>query len=81
MQKSLRELKILSHLFSCNWFPLAFQIPLLFVLFLLIAGGLGANTSDMTFARILRNTNLANLIVWSYWWPLVIVGAILFNKL
>lgn len=77
----LRELRGLSFLFTRPWFPLLFQILFLLFLFLLIAGGLGANTSDMTFARILRNTNLANLIVWSYWWPLVIVGAILFGRL
>jgi len=47
---------------------------------LLIAGGLSANTADMAFAKVLRNTNVANLIVWSYWWPLLIVLAVLLGR-
>ena len=47
---------------------------------ILIAGGLAANTNDMAFAKVLRNTNLANLIVWSYWWPLIILSAVFFGR-
>ena len=35
----------------------------------------------MAFAKILRNTNLANLIVWSYWWPVIIISAIFFGRI
>ncbi len=47
---------------------------------MLIVGGFSANTSDMEFARVLRNTNIANLIVWSYWWPIIIVSAIFLGR-
>ena len=47
---------------------------------LLIAGGLAANTSDMAFAKVLRNTNVANLIVWSYWWPMIILSAVVLGR-
>lgn len=53
---------------------------MLLVLGLLIAGGIGVNTDDASFAKVLRNTNLANLIVWSYWWPLIIIAAILMGR-
>ncbi len=56
------------------------QLIMLVTLGLLIAGGIGATTDDAAFAKVLRNTNLANLLVWSYWWPLVIVAAILMGR-
>jgi len=69
--------KILAH----RWFPLVPQLVMLLVLALLIIGGLGITTEDAAFAKVLRNTNLANLIVWSYWWPLIIVAAIVLGRL
>lgn len=56
------------------------QSVTLFVFVLLIYGANGITTDDKNFAIILRNTNLSNLIVWSYWWPLIIVTAILFGQ-
>ncbi|NQT25467.1 4Fe-4S binding protein [candidate division KSB1 bacterium] len=35
----------------------------------------------MAFAKVLRNTNLANLIVWSYWWPIIIIISIFWGRL
>ena len=52
----------------------------LIIFVLLIYGSIGIWTNDPDFAKILRNTNLSNLIVWSYWWPLIIVTAILFGR-
>ena len=57
------------------------QLMTLVVFVLLIIDGFVANTDDMAFARILRNTNLANLIVWSYWWPVIIISAIFFGRI
>lgn len=70
----------MNRLFRLTWFPLAFQLLTLGVFTMLIIGGLSANTDDMAFAKVLRNTNLANLIVWSYWWPLIILSAILLGR-
>jgi polyferredoxin len=73
-------LNIINRLFRFNFFPLALQIVALGGFILLIAGGLAANTEDMAFAKVLRNTNVANLIVWSYWWPLIILSAIFLGR-
>lgn len=72
--------RILNRLLRFMWFPLGPQILTLIVFILLISGGLAANTRDMAFAKVLRNTNLANLIVWSYWWPLIILSTILLGR-
>jgi len=69
--------KLLAH----HSFPLVVQIVLLIVFILIIAGGWGITTTNFKFAKILRNTNLANLLVWSYWWPLIIVATILIGRI
>ena len=66
--------------FKNQFFLITIQFITLFVFVLLIYGGIGISTGDKDFAMILRNTNLSNLIVWSYWWPLIIVTAILFGR-
>ncbi len=67
-------------IFRFWWFPLVPQLITLAVFVLLIVDGLAADTGNMTFAKVLRNTNLANLIVWSYWWPLIILSSIFFGR-
>jgi len=57
------------------------KIISLVMFILLIIIGLSANSSDSAFLKELRNTNLANLIVWSYWWPIIIITAIFFGRL
>ena len=42
--------------------------------------GFSASSSDPAFLNQLRNTNLGNLIVWSYWWPAIVIGAIFFGR-
>jgi len=54
---------------------------MLTVFVLLVTGGLGVTTDDPDFADWLRNTNLSNLIVWSYWWPVIIIAAIFLGRL
>ncbi len=70
----------MNKLFRHTWFPLAFQLLALAVFVLLIIGGLLADTNDPAFAKVLRNTNLANLVVWSYWWPLIILASPLLGR-
>jgi len=72
---------IANKLYKKKWFPFVFQLITLLAFFLLIIVGLSANTENLAFAKILRNTNLANLIVWSYWWPFIIVGAVFFGRI
>ena len=70
----------MNFLFRRWFFPFVPQLFTLCTFGLLIAGGLAANTDDMAFAKVLRNTNIANLIVWSYWWPLIILSAIILGR-
>jgi len=67
-------------IFRFWWFPLVPQLITLAVFILLILDGFAADTGEMSFAKVLRNTNLANLIVWSYWWPLIILSSIFFGR-
>ncbi len=72
--------KMLNRLFRLTWFPLTFQLLTLVVFVMLMVGGLRADTGDMAFAKVLRNTNVANLVVWSYWWPLIILSAMFLGR-
>ncbi|HID06812.1 MAG TPA: hypothetical protein EYP10_06660 [Armatimonadetes bacterium] len=63
------------------WFPLSVQLLIFIVFVLLIIGAWGASTDDPAFAKILRNTNLSNLIVWSFWWPGMILTVILLGRI
>jgi len=71
---------MINRLFKNRYLLTVSQVFTLFIFTLLIYGSIGVTTSDPDFAKVLRNTNLANLIVWSYWWPLIIVTAILFGR-
>ena len=77
---NLLNVRWLRSLLISRWFPIVPQLIMLVTLGLLIAGGIGGTTDDAAFAKVLRNTNLANLLVWSYWWPLVVVAAILLGR-
>jgi len=63
-----------------RWFPIAVRIVMLLAFGLIIAGGLGITTDDGAFAKTLRNTNLANLLVWSYWWPAIVLTAVVLGR-
>ena len=71
---------MINNIFKNKYFLLLSQALSLIAFVLIIYGGIGITTSDKDFAMILRNTNLSNLIVWSYWWPIIIVTAILFGR-
>lgn len=78
---NLLDISWIHKLLKSRWFPIVPQLVLLLVFALLIAGGFGVKTGDTRFAEVLRNTNLANLIVWSYWWPMIIVTAVIFGRI
>lgn len=73
-------MKTVNSFFKRKYALLTLQFIALVVFVLLIVGAIGVTTNDPVFAKTLRNTNLANLIVWSYWWPIIIVTAILFGR-
>ena len=71
---------MIDKVFKSKFFLISLQFVTLTVFVLLIYGSIGVATNDTDLAKILRNTNLPNLIVWSYWWPIIIVTAILFGR-
>jgi polyferredoxin len=71
---------MLNKLFKNKYLLLLSQIITLIAFALIIYNAIGVTTNDTAFAKVLRNTNLSNLIVWSYWWPLIILTAILFGR-
>ncbi len=77
---NLLNIRWLRGLLGSRWVPIVPQLVMLAVFVLLVAGGIGVTTDDEKFAKVLRNTNLANLVVWSYWWPLIIIAAILLGR-
>lgn len=70
----------MNKLYQSKIFPLIFQILTLIVFMLLIMGGLGISSENPSVIKHLRNTNLSNLIVWSYWWPIIIITAVLVGR-
>jgi polyferredoxin len=71
---------MINRIFKKRYLLTIMQFFTLTVFVFLIYGAIGVTTKDAAFAKILRNTNLSNLIIWSYWWPLIIVTAILFGR-
>jgi len=71
---------MINSLFKHRYFLVSIQFITLAAFILIIYGGIGITTQDADFAKILRNTNLPNLIIWSYWWPMIIVTAIFFGR-
>ncbi len=66
--------------FSRAYLPLVLKYFSLIVYITLIYWGLKANSSDPVFLKQLRNTNMGNLIVWSFWWPAIVFLAIFFGR-
>jgi polyferredoxin len=77
---NLLNVRWIHSLLSSRWFPIAAQLIMLAAFGLSIAGGIRVTTDDAGFAKELRNTNLANLVIWSFWWPLIIIAAILLGR-
>ena len=78
---NMLKIKCIGGLFRARWFPIVPQLVMLAIFVLLVAGGLGVTTNDPDFTYFLRSTNLSNLIVWSYWWPVIIIAAIFLGRL
>lgn len=71
---------MINRLLSKWIFPITLKYVSLIVYLILIVTGLMAYSTDAAFLKELRNTNLGNLIVWSYWWPAIVIGAIFFGR-
>lgn len=67
-------------LFRTKWMPLTIQLIMLFAFVLILSGAFGISGTEPAYLKILRNTNLANLLVWGYWWPIIIIVAVLLGR-
>ena len=74
-------MKKLNILLQKWYFPVSLKYLSLIAYIVLIVTGLMAYSTDAAFLKQLRNTNLGNLIVWSYWWPAIIIIAIFFGRI
>jgi len=72
---------MLNKLLSKWYFPISLKYLSLVAYIILIVTGLMAYSTDAAFLKQLRNTNLGNLIVWSYWWPAIVIMAIFFGRI
>jgi len=77
---NLSKNTLIARVIRSNWFPLVLQVLMFLAFGAIVWGGWGITSEDATFAKILRNTNLSNLLVWSYWWPMIVVCAILLGR-
>jgi len=73
-------LKKFNQILEHSYIPFFLKSISLVAYLALVIIGLSANSDDVAFLRELRNTNLGNLIVWSYWWPAIVIGAIFFGR-
>jgi hypothetical protein len=65
-----------------RWYlPVALKYVSLLAYIALIITGFMGYSADAEFLKHLRNTNIGNLIVWSYWWPAIILLAIFFGRI
>lgn len=71
---------MLNNILKKTFIPIIIKIIVLMFLVLLIIIGFSAYSNDSNILNELRNTNWANLIVWSYWWPVIIVLSIFFGR-
>lgn len=72
---------VLNLLFKKKYFPLVAQIIFVLASAGLIWGGWNITAANRDVLMQLRNTNLPNLLVWSMWWPLLILVTIFFGRL
>ena len=72
--------RVFGGLAASRFYPLGAQILTLAAFGALIAGGLAVPRVPAKTAGVLRNTNLAALVVWSLWWPMVIISASLLGR-
>ncbi|GAB4375675.1 MAG: 4Fe-4S binding protein [Calditrichia bacterium] len=61
--------------------PLYLRVFMLACFIALVVVGFSAYSSNDNFLLQLRNFNLGNLIVWSYWWPLIVIGAVFLGRI
>lgn len=78
---NLLKNRFILRIFLSKGFPLTLQIIFLLFFLLLIIGGLIVPDCEKGLVNTMRNTNLATLVVWSLWWPAIILSAVLLGRI
>lgn len=73
-------MKILNKIISLKYFSIYLKVLVLFLFFLIIYMGFQGHSTSAAFLKHLRNFNLGNLVVWSYWWPFLVISSIFFGR-
>ena len=76
---NLLRFKPLRALVGSRYFPLVPQLAMLLVFCAIVAGGMVVG-SHPRIAGYLSRTNLANQMVWNYWWPGVIILSVILGR-
>ncbi|NOQ25102.1 MAG: 4Fe-4S binding protein [Bacteroidales bacterium] len=74
-------IRLLNKFVEKSFFPIVFKYITGAVFIALLIIGFSANSSDSALLKYLRNFNIANLLVWSYWWPIIIISAVFFGRI
>jgi hypothetical protein len=74
-------LKRMNDLLSKAILPFSLKMIALVAFIALISIGFSASSNNPLLTAELRHTNLGNLIIWSYWWPLIILVSIFFGRI
>jgi hypothetical protein len=74
-------LRKMNDLLSRAFMPLGMKIITMAAFIALISIGLSASSGNASLISETGHTNLGNLIVWSYWWPLIIIVSIFFGRI
>ncbi|MBE9468806.1 MAG: 4Fe-4S binding protein [Bacteroidetes bacterium] len=71
----------LTKIFKSKYFLIVMQLITITAFTLLIIGSIGVDTgNNFKITKIIQHTNLPNLLVWSYWFSLIIIVAIIFGR-
>ncbi len=71
---------IVNNILKRGYLSIGLKLMSLIAFGVLLWSGFSASSPDSDFLIQLRNTNLGNLVVWSLWWPMIIIAAILFGR-
>ena len=74
-------LRRMNDLLSKAFMPVGLKMITLLAFITIISIGLSASAGDPSLIPEIGHTNLGNLIVWSYWWPLIIIVSIFFGRI
>jgi ferredoxin len=73
-------LKRINKLLESEYFPVSFRVLTLISFLTLVYIGFSGSSMSTNFLRQLSRTNLTTSFVWRFWWPFIILSAILMGR-